>query len=186
MFVPRPIVCRDRLCCIVDSQNRSLPPHKKKALVFKLPVFIHYIRLRGQSFPSAQRALSSFLVSRHEKVRDASGNVITEGFFYVGAEITFHGHCFRITGADDKTLRLMEERANAPGGFVHSDPVRAAELLAGWVEGRAGQVRAFLRERDLKVGTEGSKRQRRRDTVIVVVVCISCSVEQTVTWCFAI
>lgn len=46
----------------------------------------------------------------------------------------------------------MEERATAPGGFIHSDPVRAAELLAGWVEGRAGQVRAFLRERDLKVG----------------------------------
>ena len=86
------------------------------------------------------------------KVRDSSGNVITESFFYVGAEVTFHGHCFRVTSADDKTLRLMEERATAPGGFVHSDPVRAAELLAGWVEGRAGQVRAFLRERDIKVG----------------------------------
>ena len=86
------------------------------------------------------------------KVRDSSGNVITESFFYVGAEVTFHGHCFRVTSADDKTLRLMEERATAPGGFVHSDPVRAAELLAGWVEGRAGQVRAFLRERDVKVG----------------------------------
>lgn len=84
--------------------------------------------------------------------------MITEGFFYVGAEVTFHGHCFHITAADDKTLRLMEERATAPGGFVHSDPVRAAELLAGWVAGRAGQVRAFLRERDAKVGGWGGGR----------------------------
>lgn len=86
-------------------------------------------------------------------MRDASsGNVITEGYFYVGAEVTFHGHCFRITAADDKTLRLMEERAAAaPEGFVHSDPVKAAENLAGWVDGRADQVRTFLRERDPKV-----------------------------------
>lgn len=85
-------------------------------------------------------------------MRDASGNVITECSFYVGAEVTFHGHCFRVTAADDKTLRSMEERANAPGGFIHSDPVKAAENLASWVDGRADQVRAFLRERDLKVG----------------------------------
>eukprot|EP00752_Nemacystus_decipiens_P006497 g5850.t1 len=91
------------------------------------------------------------------KVRDSSGNVITEGCFYVGAEVTFHGHCFRITTADDKTLRLMEERATTPGGFVHSDPVRAAELLSGWVEGRAGQVRAFLRERDVKETGQASR-----------------------------
>lgn len=91
-------------------------------------------------------------------MRDAaSGNVITEGFFYVGAEVTFHGHCFRITMADDKTLRLMEERAAAPGGFVHSDPVKAAENLGGWVDGRAEEVRAFLRERDPKVRVGGRK-----------------------------
>ncbi|CAN0505668.1 unnamed protein product, partial [Laminaria digitata] len=45
------------------------------------------------------------------KVRDIAGSIITEGAFYVGAEVTFHGHCFRVTAADDKTLRLMEERA---------------------------------------------------------------------------
>lgn len=85
-------------------------------------------------------------------MRDEDGNVITESSFYVGAEVTFHGHRFRITNADDKTLRLMEERAAAPGGFVFSDPVAAAENLARWVDdGRAGRVRAFLRERDLKV-----------------------------------
>ena len=87
-------------------------------------------------------------------MRDASGNVITEDFFFVGAEVTFHGHRFRITAADDKTLRLMEERAS---GFVHSDPVKAAELLAGWVDGRAGEVRAFLRERDQKVRANGCR-----------------------------
>lgn len=92
-------------------------------------------------------------------MRDAaSGDVITESFFYVGAEVTFHGHCFRITMADDKTLRLMEERATAPGGFVHSDPVKAAENLGGWVDGRAEEVRAFLRECDPKVcGDEASE-----------------------------
>ncbi|CAM9802662.1 unnamed protein product, partial [Hapterophycus canaliculatus] len=68
--------------------------------------------------------------------------------FYVGAEVNFHGHRFRITDADDKTLRLMEERAAVPGGFVFSDPIGAAENLARWVDGRADQVRAFLRERD--------------------------------------
>lgn len=94
-----------------------------------------------------------------KKVRDTSGNVITEVSFYVGAEVTFHGHCFRITAADEKTLRLMEERASTPGGFIHSDPVRAAELLAGWVEGRAGEVKAFLRERDPKVRAGGMIRE---------------------------
>lgn len=85
-------------------------------------------------------------------MRDESGDVITESSFYVGAEVTFHGHRFRITDADDKTLRLMEERAAAPGGFAYSNPIAAAENLARRVDGRAEQVRTFLRERDLKVG----------------------------------
>lgn len=150
-----------------SPQHKILPPYKGQGvLVFPnfMPIKVHAVK----SIPSRRRRFSSFLTYVHayhpEKVRDASGNVITEGFFYVGAEVTFHGHCFRITAADDKTLRLMEERAAAPGGFVHSDAVRAAELLAGWVEGRAGEVRTYLRERDLKVGgAGGSRRVRGRD-----------------------
>lgn len=82
-------------------------------------------------------------------MRDTSGNVITEGYFYVGAEVTIHGHCFRVTTADDKTLRLMEERS--ANEFVFSDPVRAAEVISGWVEGRTRDLRALLREGDVKV-----------------------------------
>lgn len=82
-------------------------------------------------------------------MRDVSGNVITEGCFYVGAEVTINRHLFRVTGADDKTFRLMEERsANA---FTFSDPVRAAEVISGWMDGRAGDLRTLLRERDAKV-----------------------------------
>lgn len=82
-------------------------------------------------------------------MRDTCGNVITEGYFYVGAEVTIHGHCFRITEADDKTLRLMEERSTE---FPNSDPVRAAEILRGYVEGRTDPLRAELRDRDIQVG----------------------------------
>lgn len=85
------------------------------------------------------------------KVRDTCDNVITEGYFYVGAEITIHGHCFRVTGADDKTLRLMEERS---AEFPNSDPIRAAKILGGYVERRTDLLRAELRDRDIQVGTE--------------------------------
>lgn len=83
-------------------------------------------------------------------MRDTAGSIITEGAFYVGAEVTFHGHCFRVTAADDKTLRLMEERAAS--GFVYSDPVHAAEVLAGSIDGRTRELRASLRGVDHKVG----------------------------------
>ena len=75
--------------------------------------------------------------------------MITEGCFYVGAEVTIHGHSFRVTGADDKTLRLMEERS--ADAFRFSDPVRAAELISGRMDGRAGELRTFLREQDIEV-----------------------------------
>lgn len=81
-------------------------------------------------------------------MRDTSGNVITEGFFFIGAQVTIHGHCFRVTGADDKTLRLMEERT---AEFPYSDPIRAAELVAGRVEGGTGGLRTTLRENDAQV-----------------------------------
>lgn len=90
-----------------------------------------------------------------------AGNVITEGYFYVGAEVTIHGHCFRITQADEKTLRLMEERA---GEFPYSDPVRAAEILGGWVEGRIDILRAELRQRDNEVGTMQKNKKKRHGT----------------------
>lgn len=64
--------------------------------------------------------------------------------------MTIHGHCFRVTEADDKTLRLMEERAS--NEFVYSDPVYAAEGLARWVDGRTGDIKAVLRENDVRVG----------------------------------
>lgn len=96
------------------------------------------------------RAHWSKLTNPYEQVRDASGNVITEGFFYVGAEVTIHGHCFRVTEADDKTLRLMEERAS--NEFVYSNPFNAAAVLARGMDGRVGDIRAVLRENDAKVG----------------------------------
>ena len=83
-------------------------------------------------------------------MRDTAGNIITEGSFYVGAEVTFHGHCFRVTAADDKTLRLMEERAAS--GFVYSDPTHAAEVLAGAIGARTRELRASLRRGGYKVG----------------------------------
>lgn len=88
--------------------------------------------------------------NRQYQVKDTSGTIITEGFFYVGAEVTLHGHCFRITSADDKTLRLMEERAANDFGF--SDPVHAAEIFGSWVDGRVSELRAFLQGKDIKVG----------------------------------
>lgn len=101
-----------------------------------------------------------------KKVRDSSGNVITEGFFYVGAEVTIHGHCFRVTEADDKTLRLMEERATE---FPYSDPIRASEIVAGWVDGRTAEVREVLRCRDIQVCMVGvidktPRKRRERET----------------------
>lgn len=82
-------------------------------------------------------------------MRDTAGNVITESSFYVGAEITIHGHCFRVTSADDKTLRLMEERA--ANDFIYSDPSRATEILANWIDGHVDEANALLKEGDFKV-----------------------------------
>lgn len=83
------------------------------------------------------------------QVRDASGNVMTEGSFYVGADVAIYKNCFRITSADDKTLKLMEERSSSE--FPYSDPVRAAELLTGCIRGQEDEVRATLRKGDEKV-----------------------------------
>lgn len=44
----------------------------------------------------------------------------------------------------------MEERAS--NEFVYSDPVYAAEGLARWVDGRTGDIKAVLRENDVRVG----------------------------------
>lgn len=85
------------------------------------------------------------------KVKDASGNVITETSFYVGAEVSIHKHCFLITSADDKTTRLMEERSAS--GFPFSDAAHASELLAGQLKGRWSKVREALRNGDQKVCT---------------------------------
>ncbi|CAM9971593.1 unnamed protein product, partial [Discosporangium mesarthrocarpum] len=79
------------------------------------------------------------------KVRDESGNIITEGSFYIGSEISINGHRFRVTDADVKTLRLMEERADA---FPHSDLARVTNLLKSMVGEKAGELRAALQKRD--------------------------------------
>lgn len=49
----------------------------------------------------------------------------------------------------------MEERA--ANDFVYSDPVRAAEVITGWVDGRTGELRNLLRDGDPKVGVDTPK-----------------------------
>ncbi|CAM9201006.1 unnamed protein product [Choristocarpus tenellus] len=96
------------------------------------------------------------------KVRDELGNVITEGRFYVGAEVLINGHCFRVTEADVKTLRLMEER---PDAFPNSDLARVTDLVREKIQERnIGNLRARLQE----VDTEGNGIVSRSDLRVVL------------------
>ena len=58
------------------------------------------------------------------KLRTAEG-LITQEYFYVGAEIQLAGHAFILVDADEGTLRHME---NQPGTFEYSNVRNVVEV----------------------------------------------------------